>query len=84
MKKIFLGVLAIALTAAPAFAEDGGKKKAKKNKAKTECVKDKCCDPQHCDPKCCDLTSCQPKEGEQASCAKEAKCSPAPSCTANK
>ena len=52
MKKIFLGVLAIALCTAPAFAIDGGKRK--KNKANVECQKGKCCEPGKCskDPKC--------------------------------
>ena len=58
MKKIFLGLLAIALMSAPAFAE-GGKKKAKNKKAKTECKKD-CCDGKSCpkDPKCASAPFC--------------------------
>ncbi len=43
MKKIFLGMLAIALMASPAVYANGGKKKARK-KAKIECSKDKCCE----------------------------------------
>ena len=55
MKKIFLGLLAIALMTSPAFA-NGGKKKARK-KAKIECSKDKCCDAKTCptDNKCCPI-----------------------------
>jgi len=83
MKKIFLGMLAIALMSSPAFAENGGKKKAKK-KAKIECKKDNCCDPNCCDPKCCDLKSYQPKEGEPKTGSKDVQCTPAPSCTGNK
>lgn len=73
MKHIFLGVLAIALMASPAYA-DGGKKKARK-KARIEC-KDKCCDTKSCtkDDKCCDLTDCK----------KDSKCPPTPSCSGNK
>jgi hypothetical protein len=57
MKHIFLGLLAIALMGAPAYA--GGKKKAKK-KAKIECSKDKCCDPKNCtkDSKCLPFPTC--------------------------
>jgi hypothetical protein len=53
MKKIFLGMLVIALMASPAVYANGGKKKAKK-KAKIECTKDDCCDPKVCpkDMKC--------------------------------
>ena len=47
MKKIFLGMLVIAMMASPAVYANGGKKKAKK-KAKTECCKDKCCDTKTC------------------------------------
>jgi hypothetical protein len=74
MKNIFLGVLAIALMASPAFAADGGKKKDRK-KAKTECKKDNC-DPANCikDDKCCDFKDCK----------KDAKCPPAQSCMGNK
>lgn len=52
-------MLAIALMASPAFAGDGGKKKAKK-KAKVECKKDKCCDPKTCskDEKCAPVPMC--------------------------
>jgi hypothetical protein len=42
MKKIFLGLIAIALMSAPTFA-NGGKKETKKKKDKFECKKD-CCD----------------------------------------
>jgi hypothetical protein len=42
MKKIFLGLLAIALIGSPAVYANGGKKKAKK-KAKIECSKNNCC-----------------------------------------
>lgn len=57
MKQIFLGLLAIALMGAPAYA--GGKKKAKK-KAKMECSKDKCCDMKDCpkDGKCVPFPGC--------------------------
>jgi hypothetical protein len=74
MKNIFLGILAIALMASPAFAANGGKKKAKK-KAKTECVKDNC-DPKNRtkDGKCCDFKDC--KRGD--------KCPPAPAFAGNK
>ena len=63
MKNIFLGMLAIALMASPAFAADGGKKKARK-KAKTECVKDNCCDPKNCakDDKSCNIKDCKKDE----------------------
>jgi hypothetical protein len=59
MKRIFLGLIAIALMAAPAFAGESGKKKAKK-KAKIECKKDKCCDPKDCskDAKCPPIPVC--------------------------
>lgn len=73
MKKIFLGMLAIALlTSVESFAGEGKKKKARK-KAKIECKKDQCCDPKSCtkDDKCCDLTACKEKE----------KCSTAQVCT---
>lgn len=75
MKNIFLGILAIALMASPAFAANGGKKKARK-KAKTECVKENCCDPKNCpkDSKCCDFKDCK----------KDAKCAPAPAFAGNK
>lgn len=58
MKHIFLGVLAIALMGAPAYA-GGGKKKANK-KAKIECSKDKCCEKKDCtkDPKCPPMPIC--------------------------
>ena len=61
MKKIFLGVLAIALMSSPAIA-GGGKKKAGK-KAKIECTKDKCCDPKDCtkDTKCPPIPICMGK-----------------------
>ena len=83
MKKIFLGMLAIALMSSPAFAADGGKKK-QKSKAKIECKKDNCCDPKCCDPKCCDIKSCEPKQGEPPTCSKNAQCSSTASCTGNK
>lgn len=73
MKKIFLGMLAIALVAsANSYASIGGKKKAKK-KAKTE--KKVTCDPKSCtkDDKCCDFTACK----------KEEKCLPVPGCSSN-
>jgi len=59
MKRIFFGLLAIALMTAPAFAANGGKKKAKK-KARIECKKDKCCDPKDCskDTKCPPVPVC--------------------------
>lgn len=62
MKHIFLGLLAIALMGAPAYA-DGGKKKARKKakvECKTECKKDKCCDPGDCarDTKCPPIPIC--------------------------
>lgn len=60
MKKIFLGMLVIALMAAPAaYADGGGKRKAKK-KEKTECNKDKCCNPKTCqkDVKCPPIPVC--------------------------
>jgi len=59
MKKIFLGLLAIALMASPAVYGNGGKKKARK-KAKIECSKDKCCDVKTCptDDKCCPISAC--------------------------
>ena len=59
MKKIFLGLLAIALMASPAVYANGGKKKARK-KAKIECSKDKCCDVKTCstDNKCCPIPVC--------------------------
>ena len=74
MKKIFLGLLAIALMASPdLLAANGGKKKARK-KAKTECKKDQCCDPKICkDSKCYDL----------AACKKDDKCPPQ-ACSSNK
>jgi hypothetical protein len=55
MKKIFLGLIAIALMTVPVYA--GGGKKAKK-KAKMECSKD--CDPRNCskDPKCVPMPGC--------------------------
>jgi hypothetical protein len=77
MKKIFLGMLAIALMTSPALyaANGGGKKKAKKT-AKTECKTarpgDKSCDPAKCDPTCCDMPACP----------KDKKCTPTPVCTA--
>lgn len=57
MKKIFLGVLFIALMAPFIYAsyDNGGKKKAKK-KAKVECkkdIKDSNCDPKDCCPPVC-------------------------------
>lgn len=59
MKRIFLGMLAIALMATPASAADGGKKKAKK-KAKMECKKDKCCERKDCskDTQCPPIPVC--------------------------
>lgn len=42
MKKILLGVLALALVSSTAAYAGGGKKKAKKKKAKIECVQS-CC-----------------------------------------
>jgi len=59
MKKIFLGLLAIALMASPAVYANGGKKKARK-KAKIECSKDKSCDVKPCpiDDKCCPMPTC--------------------------
>jgi hypothetical protein len=76
MKRIFLGLTAIALMASTNLyaANGGGKKKAKK-KAKTECKVDKSCDkscdPANCDPTCCDMQACP----------KDKKCTPAPVCT---
>ena len=62
MKKIFLGLIAIALVSGTALAanDGGGKKKARK-KAKTEC-KIQNCDPKNCDPKNCDPKQCDPKK----------------------
>ena len=59
MKKIFLGLLAIALMTTPSVYANGGKKKARK-KAKIECSKDKCCDPKDCtkDGKCPPMPIC--------------------------
>ena len=59
MKKIFLGMLAIALMVSPAVNANGGKKKARK-KAKIECSKDKCCDAKTCPTgdKCCPIPIC--------------------------
>ena len=59
MKKIFLGLLAIALIGSPAAYANGGKKKAKK-KARMECSKNKCCDVKACsaDDKCCPIPVC--------------------------
>jgi hypothetical protein len=85
MKKIFLGLLAIALVSSTAFAaNDEGKKKGKK-KAKMECKQGKCCDPMtcdpsKCDPKCCDFNAC----AKDKSCNKEQKCPPTTSYTSNK
>ena len=76
MKKIFLGLLAIALMASPDLyaANGGGKKKARKaakTERKNEKSCDKSCDPANCDPTCCDM---QP-------CPKDKTCTPAPACT---
>ncbi len=62
MKKIFLGLLAIALISSPVYA-GGGKKKAGK-KAKIECTKDTCCDPKDCikDTKCPPIPICMGKK----------------------
>ena len=60
MKKIFLGVLALALMSGVAFATDGGGGKSKKSKkAKTECTK-KCSDSKTCkkDGNCPDKPGC--------------------------
>jgi hypothetical protein len=68
MKKIFLGLMAIAMISGTAIAinDGGGKKKAHK-KAKTECkVKD--CDPRTCDPKDCDPNKCDPKNCDLKKC----------------
>lgn len=76
MKKIFLGLIAIALTSGVAFAaNDGGKKKNKK-KAKTECKV------QNCDPKNCDPRNCNPKCVEMPTASTQTKCVPA-SCSGN-
>jgi hypothetical protein len=75
MKKIILGMMAIALMSTTAIAaNDGGKKKARK-KAKTECKKEANCDPKNCDPKDCDPKCCDYK-----SCSKDEKCTTAPAC----
>lgn len=60
MKKLFLGMLVIALMASPAVNAGGGKKKAKK-KAKIECCDEKCCDVKSCpkDAKCPPLPMCK-------------------------
>jgi len=60
MKKLLVAILAVSLLSAPAFAANGGKKKAKK-KAKVECTK-KCSDKKDCskDDKCCPLP-CPPE-----------------------
>ncbi len=87
MKKIFLGLMAIALVSGTAFAanDGGGKKKARK-KAKTEC-KVQNCDPKNCNPKDCDTKKCDPKDCsskcvEMVSTTAQTKCSPA-SCSGN-
>jgi hypothetical protein len=59
MKKIFLGMLAIALMASPAVNASGGKKKAKK-KARIECKQDNCCDPKNCTKDCSKDIICPP------------------------
>ncbi len=82
MKKIFLGLMAIALVSGFALAanDGGGKKKARK-KAKSECkVED--CDPKNCDPKNCDPKNCDPKNCNYTSGTAETKCPPA-SCSGN-
>jgi hypothetical protein len=62
MKKVFLGLMAIALMASTDLYANGGKKKKAKKQAKIECKSDKCCEPKSCtkDDKCCDLASCPP------------------------
>jgi hypothetical protein len=76
MKNIFLGMMAIALMASPAFAAEGSGKKKGKKKAKTECRQDKSCDPKNCskNDKCCDYKECK----------KDDKCPPVPACTGSK
>jgi hypothetical protein len=87
MKKIFLGLIAIALTSGVAFAaNDGGGKKKNKKKAKTECKVQNCdpknCDPKNCDPKNCDPRNCNPKCIEMPTASAQTKCVPA-SCPGN-
>jgi hypothetical protein len=84
MKKIFLGLMAIAMVSGTAIAanDGGGKKKARK-KAKTECKVQTCdpknCDPKDCDPKNCDLKQCDPAKCEPKTGVKD--CSS--TCTGN-
>jgi hypothetical protein len=75
MKKIFLGLMAIALLATTDVNAGGGKKKKARKKAKIECKKEQCCDPKSCkkDDKCCDLTAC----------VKDEKCPATIACSGN-
>ena len=79
MKKLLVAILAVSLLSLPAYAANGGKKKARK-KAKTEISKDNSCDPKNCDPKNCDPKNCDPKNCDPKNCqypssTKDEKCS---------